>query len=291
MAVDQTHIDDIILAATSDDPAVKLQNLEREVDLLKITIKRLLMDIRERMNELENPFTLVSSGNSGAKQPAVDPEYAEKTSALEAREAALDARESCLEIESASLEKDLREEPPVVVLPASTVPALQYPLPVNTLSELPERGIPPASPPQETLPLQKTYHLYCWTDGGVKKFGHSQLEALVESYHVLGYISKKNAGAIKQISSLMPVAPDEFREIGPYQFIEEMYTLNRILSPGDTSLDRDMIEVMMEQRRQESRLPIESGSPVRYTEPTPEKRKARSSEFGEKDLGWMNLQA
>ncbi len=60
MAVNQSQVDHIITAASEDDPEVKLQNLEREVDLIKTSIKRLLMDIRERMNELENPFTLTA---------------------------------------------------------------------------------------------------------------------------------------------------------------------------------------------------------------------------------------
>ena len=66
MAVNQSQVDHIITAASEDDPEVKLQNLEREVDLIKTSIKRLLMDIRERMNELENPFTLAPAGNAGA---------------------------------------------------------------------------------------------------------------------------------------------------------------------------------------------------------------------------------
>ncbi len=66
MAVNQSQVDHIITAASEDDPEVKLQNLEREVDLIKTSIKRLLMDIRERMNELENPFTLAATGTAGA---------------------------------------------------------------------------------------------------------------------------------------------------------------------------------------------------------------------------------
>ena len=58
MAVNPAQVDPVSPAASEDDPEVKLQNLEREVDLIKTSIKRLLMDIRERMNELENPFTL-----------------------------------------------------------------------------------------------------------------------------------------------------------------------------------------------------------------------------------------
>ncbi|MEI8331442.1 MAG: hypothetical protein WCF90_07320 [Methanomicrobiales archaeon] len=58
MAVNRSQVYHIITAASEDDLEVKLQNLEREVALKKTSIKRLFMDIRERMNELENPFTL-----------------------------------------------------------------------------------------------------------------------------------------------------------------------------------------------------------------------------------------
>ena len=43
MAVNQAQVDHIITAASEDDPEVKLQNLEREVDLIKTSIKRLLI--------------------------------------------------------------------------------------------------------------------------------------------------------------------------------------------------------------------------------------------------------
>ena len=90
MAVNQSQVDHIITAASEDDPEVKLQNLEREVDLIKTSIKRLLMDIRERMNELENPFTLAPAGSVGA--PAGP--SAAATEAEEAQRSALEAREA-----------------------------------------------------------------------------------------------------------------------------------------------------------------------------------------------------
>ena len=48
----------------------------------------------------------------------------------------------------------------------------------------------------------------------------------------------------------MPANLGDEHEVGPDEFVSELYALNRILSPNDASLDRDMIEVMMEQRQQ-----------------------------------------
>ena len=113
MAVNQSQVDHIITAASEDDPEVKLQNLEREVDLIKTSIKRLLMDIRERMNEMENPLSLTASGSPGAGADSLSTDAGEaRKSALEAREAALDARESQMEAEQAKMETESRNETP-----------------------------------------------------------------------------------------------------------------------------------------------------------------------------------
>src|SRR5208337_4244062 len=121
MAVNQAQVEHIITAASEDDPEVKLQNLEREVDLIKTSIKRLLMDIRERMNELENSFTLVSSGNQGI---GANIDEARK-SAMKAREAALDARESHLKAENEKLKTESRPKTPDEPLSSRSPPEIK----------------------------------------------------------------------------------------------------------------------------------------------------------------------
>ena len=248
MAVNQTQVDDIINAASVQDPAVRLQTLEREVDLLKKSIKHILMDIRERMNEMDNPFVIVSS--AGSKKTIENPETDARVSALEAREGALDARESQLELEMQQpdplVEKicppsdpnpvSLMQEYPVIENPSGVLADLQYGIPVRNLPSL------------DPLPLQKAYNLFNWTRRGV--FGHSRLEILVDCYCIMGYIQKKTADEIRQISHLMPISIGEEHEIDADEFVSEIYSLNRILIPQDTSFDRDMIEVMMNQRPQ-----------------------------------------
>jgi hypothetical protein len=321
MAVNQSQVDHIITAASEDDPEVKLQNLEREVDLIKTSIKRLLMDIRERMNELENPFTLTAGVGGGAapaspsQQGSSDSEVDEaKKSAMEAREAALDARESKLEATEAKIASEKRidtaagkrepsrpapeeahhpvlDEQVLALLKsqaalsqknAGTIPAVPGILPAAP-------NIPPAPLVNEKLRLQKVYKLFKWTSQSVKKFGHDRLEIMLESYRAMGYISKESCDEIREISRLMPANLGEEHEVGPDEFVAELYALNRILSPSDTSLDRDMIEVMMEKRQQEPSpreikngdVPEFAGSPLREIPPAVRKK--------EKNDEWMNL--
>jgi hypothetical protein len=86
----------------------------------------------------------------------------------------------------------------------------------------------------------------------------------------------------------MPANLGEVHEVGPDEFVSELYTLNRILSPEDTSLDRDMIEVMMEQRQN---MPsAKAGNGVEISDlPRVSLLEKKSSMHKEKDEEWMNL--
>ena len=302
MAVNQSQVDHIITAASEDDPEVKLQNLEREVDLIKTSIKRLLMDIRERMNELENPFTLVATGTAGApaltSAAATEAEEAQK-SALEAREAALEARELQLEAAKVKMETANKKEiVPVKTEPVSpTIEDSKKMVDERVLAALRSHAIAPQKtvfvdqttvpPVNEKLRLQKVYKLFKWTQQAVKKIGHDRLEIILESYRAMRYITKESCDEIREISRLMPANLGEEHEIGPDEFISELYALNRILSPNDTSLDRDMIEVMMEQRQNIPASMARSGE-ERIDLPQVSREKKSSMTKG-KDDEWMNL--
>lgn len=296
MAVNQSQVDHIITAASEDDPEVKLQNLEREVDLIKTSIKRLLMDIRERMNEMENPFTLVASApDSSGGTTGTDAELNDaKQSALEAREAALDARESTLEAAQTKLDEESRktaaakksETPETTAIPPEERKLLDEQILSALKAQMPaaiKPGHTPSAATNEKLRLQKVYKLFKWTNQAVRKFGHDRLEIIIESYRIMGYIPKESCDEIKEISRLMPANLGEEHEVGPDEFVSELYSLNRILAPDDTSLDRDMIEVMMEQRQQV--IQPEERSDI----PEISLKESGSGRSNKKTEEWMNL--
>ena len=296
MAVNQSQVDHIITAASEDDPEVKLQNLEREVDLIKTSIKRLLIDIRERMNELENPFTLVATGTTGAMagpSAAVTEAEASKKSALEAREAALDTREASLN--AAQMKKEIGENKEILQDHGEPRIKVQDDLPpaaMRSPTEFPHKPVfvPRALPesPEGKLQLQKVYKLFKWTRQAVKKVGHDRLEIILESYRAMGFITKESCDEIREISRLMPANLGEEHEVGPDEFVAELYALNRILAPNDTSMDRDMIEVLMEQRQEVPAI-REKGSEGVLSLPTISLGGKKSSMQKEKNEEWMNL--
>jgi hypothetical protein len=290
MAGNPAQVDHTIPEVPEDSIDLRIQNLEREVDLLKTSIKRLLMDIRERMNELENPFT-VATGPATRGNPA---EYDEQKKAeLDAKEAALNAREAQL---NASVEKTAAPAPiPSPVGNGQNLPpsagedrrVVDEQLLAQYKARAPGvRG--PAGIYGEKFRLQKVYKLFKWTSQAVKKYGHDRLEIILQSYKTMGYISKDSFDEIREIAKLMPASLGEEHEVGPDEYVSELYTLNRIIAPEDTSLDRDMIEVMMEQRSQAVVEKIPSpGRTIEFpTVPAKEKKPAKNQDMEE---DWMNL--
>ena len=269
MAGNQSPDDPTGIAASNDDPEVRLQNLEREVELIKTSIKRLLMDIRERMNELENPFAIATGMRETGEENRG--RAGDRRAAPDARRTAPETRESVAEPNKARpmvMVTEVVEHPAlakagVMPVPAGAPHAANLTEEQKLLSLLRSQvpGVSPKTAPHlsslaiEKIRLQKIHKLFKWTKEAIRKFGHDRLEIILESYRTMGYISKESCNEIKEISRLMPANLGDEHEVGPDEFVSELYELNRILSPNDTSLDRDMIEVMMEKHKQAEPVP------------------------------------
>jgi hypothetical protein len=296
MAMDQSQVDTIASAASGDDPDLKLKNLEQEVDLIKTSIKRLLIDIRERMNEFQSagdlaalPQNSVSSAGTSAKEAG--------KAALDAREAALDARESLLAAAEDTDGDQTGASDEKVSDAAALSGTKEAPAKNNTAST----GHPEYRPDlilalkthQRSEPekpgLQKVYWLFTWTDKAVKKYGQDRLEILLESYRVMGHLPTKSKEEILGIVRLIPEDLGTAHTINADEYVSELYSLRRILVPDDASLDRDMIAVLMEQRRQ---APPGTGLRTESAEPLLDEAvtdKPGTIEDKSAYLEWMNL--
>ncbi len=293
MAVNQSQVDHIIASASSDDPEVKLLKLQDEVELIKTSIKRLLIDIRERMNDLENPI-VVSGGHGGTDDVSAKMANVLKdtSSAIESAAGAIKSTtETKKAEEQAKASQPQTQNPPSQEIPGfpqfpgSGTGLPQYPGSVpgfpQTAGSIPSQQIQQGSTPGShgpmsdldlfsalksqlaTLPkedpvakaalsdkvrLQKVFRLFEWTNRNVKKFGHDRVDLMLEAYHAMGYISDQSCKLVKDMTRLMPTSIGELHEIKADEFVSELYELNHILNPSDSTLDRDMIEVLMEKR-------------------------------------------
>jgi hypothetical protein len=254
MAVNQAQVDHIISTASADDPEVKLLKLQDEVELIKTSIKRLLIDIRERMNDMENPFNASMQG------------------------AGMDMGQQITRKARPEKEEPEPEEIPETRVEVPAAPAVQTPPPATQVQS-PFPAVPSAQPmfgddglisalraqlatgagftpaaekeklSEGKVRLQKVFRLFEWTTKNVRKFGHDRVDLMLESYRAMGYISDESAQLVKDITRLMPTSLGENHEIAAEEFVSELYELNHILNPADTTLDRDMIEVLMENKK------------------------------------------
>jgi hypothetical protein len=250
MAINQSQVDHIISTASVDDPEVQLLQLKEEVDLIKKSIKKLLIDIRDRMNELENPFIIAAQGQEGSVLAPARGETPAANAGVPADPAIPATPETVVPAQ-------------VPAVPAAVPPRSPSPLSVESIQRqlssdehlllsIQEKLEGPKKTDvqeNEKLRLQKVHKLFEWTSRMVRKYGHDRLEIMIESYATMGYVSGDACAQIREIARLMPDSIGESHEIGPDEFVAELYGLNRIITPGDKSLDRDMIEVLMEHRQ------------------------------------------
>jgi len=262
--VDQSEVDKILAGGGGDEPDARLENLEQEVDMIKNSIKRLLIDLRERINEQDNPFVISTMGESPL------PEHPPSTQ----HEPEQDIPESDITGDAAPPSTTTEPEPDIPPRgtmegnpsgPAGTFgnrdtgrfpgwgsfdqkPEWNGPSMEEISRAFGQRPQAPSPQAREKLRLQKVHQLFEWTTRAVKRYGIDRLEMMLDSYRALGYISEDDTVQVKEIARLMPASLGEQHEIGSDEFVKELYNLNRILDPLDTSLDRDMIEVMMLQQ-------------------------------------------
>jgi hypothetical protein len=257
MAVNQAQVDHIISTASADDPEVKLLKLQDEVELLKTSIKRLLIDIRERMNDMENPLNIgmQSSQTSGQGSNAASEQLKPITHQPEHS------------IEPA--EPIHPEKSPAGGTPQNASGITGYsqtPLSLNDEDETVISDIKSQLSGMQTksqgdkkdseqgkVRLQKVFRLFEWTTKNVRKYGHDRVDLMLESYRAMGYITDDSTKLVKDIARLIPTTLGDIHDIGADEYVSELYELNHILNPSDVTLDRDMIEVLMEKRAEKEK--------------------------------------
>jgi hypothetical protein len=288
MAVNQAQVDHIISTASADDPEVKLLKLQDEVELLKTSIKRLLIDIRERMNDMENPFNVGMQGGGANDQGQFANALKGAAGAVESAAGALKASQQIRDDAQAQHDAQTQQGAPVhhdpngqTEVQVTSSPAVPSPphqdagtitrIPLSTgnseemmlaairaqFAGMPAQVIPVNKESDSTgkVRLQKVFRLFEWTSKTVKKYGHDRVDLMLESYRAMGYITDESAKLVRDITRLMPTTLGEIHEISADEFVSELYELNHILNPSDATLDRDMIEVLMEKRGSPVKVP------------------------------------
>lgn len=286
MAINQSQVDHIISAASADDPEVKLQNLQDEVDLLKKSVKKLLIDLRERLNETENPFIvsamLHNSADAAPQLPTVKPgdanaaqksdttaEPAKQEDTNTNTQSATASTEVAVPGQTDSLQNPETAQGGMVPvgdngtglaisgvvggnLPADPNAAMNLAMLKKQIADIEKNamGVPDYTEPQDRPKLQRLHSLFEWVSRMVNKYGHDRLLIMIDTYCYMRYVTEDVSKQVKELSKLMPDSIGAVHEISSEEFVAELYVLNRIISPEDSSLDREMIEVLIDKKDQ-----------------------------------------
>lgn len=208
---DQSMIDSIVASAESDTIESRVASLEEEVTEIKGSIKTLLMDIRETMGVLENPFQNIQgiANISGAivnHKPTGDHPQPPKDEEIEEEE---EADEIDLEMEQVpkNLFEDLRK----------------------AAKKQSKKGDPKLIDPISF------YRTIVWSKDMVEKYDHEAITELIDVFCLLGYIPGETKEIIIKIIEIL----DKNNNLD--DAVIDLYRLYHILYPEDLSLDSKVL--------------------------------------------------
>lgn len=249
--LDQSMIDDIIASAESDTPESKLAQLEEEITEIKGSIKKLLIDIRETMNQLENPFQSLSSLAEGAlggaqKVQAVQviPPYMEDEKEdrdKEDKEVRKEEKEERKEVKEEKEEKieetgrtrddfvDTRFEP-------KFEPKIDYHAEITEKPKL--EDLKKFDKIKQIDPLA-LYSIMEWSKEMLSKYNKETIKELVEVFEMVGYITQEVRDIVLKILELISRNGDLDRAV------IDLYKLYNILNPEDISLDSKVLKLLL----------------------------------------------
>jgi hypothetical protein len=217
---DQSMIDQIVATAESDTVESRVASLEGEVTEIKGSIKSLLIDIRETMGVLENPFQNIQ-GIANISSAVLNPKNPEKEEfPPEAEDLTPEPKETEADEEGdieliEDLPKDLIEAPK---------PALK---------------IPKRQAGSKLVDPMSFYKTIVWSKEMVGKYDQDVIKELVDIFSLMGYIPADIKDIVTKIIEILANNNDLDSAV------TDLYRLYHILNPEDLSLDSKVLDYVL----------------------------------------------
>ncbi|MDY9927922.1 hypothetical protein [Methanosarcina sp.] len=212
---DQSIIDKIVATAESDTIESKVANLEEEVTEIKGSIKNLLMDIRETMGVLENPFQNIQ-GIANISGAIINPRPAE------------DGKK-----EDPKKEEIKEDEPDDTDLEMEQVPKNPFEDMRQAVKKLPKRN------DSKLIDPLSFYRTIVWSKDMVGKYDHDAIKELIEVFSLLGYIPCDIKEIILRVIEILA------KNNNLDDAVMDLYRLYHILNPDDLSLDSKVLDYVL----------------------------------------------
>lgn len=224
-AFDQSDIDKLVAEAESDTIESKVANLEEEVTEIKGSIKALLMDIRETMSVLENPFQNIQ-GLANISSAIITPK----------RTDVLDLEDESPDEEDLPEEKQEERESEPDDLDLGSF----KPIPKSSIEDLKQVAkVLPIMPDSKLIDPMSFYKTIAWSKDMVKKYDYETIKELVEIFYLLGYIQSDIKEIVLKLSEMLSKSSDLDSAV------MDLYRLYHILHPEDLSLDSKVLDYVL----------------------------------------------
>jgi len=227
------RVSEIISEVEAEEPERRIFALEAELNELKGSIKKLLVDLREQMNNIENPFQDMRQLTT-LIQPGVAPEVPSDEEGKEEEEEEAKRKEE-EEAKRKEEEETKREEEETKRKEAYE--GLEEPIPIGGLKE--ELGGEKIKVKEKLTELIDPFSLgglMEWTESMLKKYGRERFEEILDISHLTGYASDKIVNVIFKISRLYPDLSSSAEEINSNDLVIELHRLKSIFTK-DTKKD------------------------------------------------------
>jgi len=207
--------DEIITEIESEAPEQRIQALEDEIKEVKGSIKKLLLDLREQMSNIENPFRDLKGLTTLIQAPAIGKEEEEEEEPEEEKKA---------EEERKKREEEMKKESAAIPLPEK--------LP-EKWGEKEARDIAE----EEFMDPFLVSNLVDWTKDMLSKYGRRRFEEILDLSQLLGYAPEKIVKIIHKISHLCPDTMVGIKEINTNDLVADLHKLHTIVK-GDAAKGR-----------------------------------------------------
>lgn len=204
--------DEIISEIEAEEPEQRIKKLEEEINEIKGSIKKLLLDLREQMSNIENPFrdlkgltTLINAPAISKEEEEAEEEEAEKKEEKKEEE---ERREAAIPLPEKKEEKKARE-----------------------ISEESNQRF------DKFMDPFLVSNLVDWTRDTLNKYGRRKFEDILELSQLLGYVPEENIKIIHKISHLFPDTMAGVREINTNDLVADLHKLHTIVK-GDAAKGR-----------------------------------------------------
>jgi archaellum component FlaD/FlaE len=269
--MDQSAINKIIMDNAADTPDKKVEKLEKEIVILKGSIKKLIVDIREQMNNAENPFLNIQQLQMPSQAPIVNdnPEEPDELANSGPEDEEPEARKPSPKDKkrkkqrSEDLDEDGLEDERGVAgnrddedtksgrglskrdLEMISEFEEQKKMLEAMKSKTIEAGPATLNGTRRIDPFTMN-QIMDWTRMMLRKNGSERMKDLLEMYVSTGYISEDTRAIIQRMAKLMESEPTRPpKRIDIKECVSDLYTLYVILNPGDKDLDSKMLTVLL----------------------------------------------